>query len=434
MQLINPEKIEEYSSLNEKQKEFIKNAISNKNIFLTGEAGTGKSFAVKTLIKLFEAFDINYALTASTGVAALNIGGQTLHSWMGIGLAEETADYLADKIKKRKDIAYRIKNTSFLIIDEISMIKGDLFDKIDFILKKIRRKKEPFGGLNLILCGDPFQLPPVFKYDEKESFFFESEAYKNGSFLPQILTEQHRQESGSELLSILSDLRLGNTSKIDKLNGRLIPPPQDIPITKLYCLNKDVEKFNQEKLSELQTPEKIYEANDTGSEIFIKALDKNCIVPRTLKLKVGAQVMLCVNVSVENGLVNGSIGRVEAFTDSGVLVDFGHDSFTIPRHTWEMKEQVFDGAKSSFKTKAKRTQIPLKLAWATSVHKAQGLTLDKVSVNLQEAFAAGQVYVALSRVKDINGLWLETPVNKNKVFTNKKCLDFYQQIVKSYEK
>jgi len=370
------------------------------------------------------------ARTASTGVAAFNIGGQTIHSWLGIGWGEEDVKYLIEKVKKNKKAQDRIKRTNVLILDEVSMIKGDLMDKMDVILKYFRHSEKPFGGITLVLSGDPFQLAPVWKADEVRQFFFEGRSYREGEFKVIQMNKIVRQ-TDKAFIELLNRIRFGDVSDLSLLETRMNKPiPEGIKPVEIYCKNADVDRINKEKLAELKTPVKFYRCRDSGQPYHTDAFNKNCPAPEVLELKVGARVMLLVNENVKEGLVNGAIGTVRGFTTEGVSVQFDKDSLIVGEHQWEIKEQEVGISGMQYKVVATRRQIPLRVAWAVSAHKTQGCTFDHAYVDMSSAFSEGQIYTSLSRVRSLDGLYL-TDFDPSRIKVDSKCLDFYRNLNKT---
>lgn len=419
--------------LNTLQKYFVDQALRGANLFLTGQAGTGKSYTLSALMSEFTKRRIAYGITATTGIAALNVQGSTIHSWAGIGLGEEDAATLAGKVNKNKRAAERIRKTKVLIIDEISMCSKELFEKLDQVFRVVRRKFNlPFGGIQLILVGDWLQLPPVARQYEK-SFCFESEIWKTARIRNVTLTEIVRQDATGSFAKLLSKIRTGEyeDADLDLLDSRFgFKFPNDgIKPVVLYCTNRNVEAFNNKELSKLEGEAVHHDAEDSGQANYIAFFDRNCPAPKVLSLKVGAQVMLLHNLSVEGGLVNGSIGVVEAFTPGKApVVRFANGAQeVIQKHTWEAKEQVFDDNGGwRMRTAAKREQFPLKLAWSMTVHKSQGSTIDRVQLDASDAFEEGMIYVALSRVRSLDCLSIKS-IDYSKIKVNQKCKRFYEQ-------
>jgi ATP-dependent DNA helicase PIF1 len=420
----------EWNSLTELQKEFFRKFFQRKNIFLTGPAGTGKSYAVNLLFRFLDSKAIFYGKTATTGVAALNIGGTTIHSWSGMGIAEEQGMDLINRVKDNTRAANRIKSCKVLVIDEISMAKSELIEKLDIVCQVIRDDGRPFGGIQVVFVGDFLQLPPVFDKLENEQFAFDSEAWKSAKIRVIHLTEIVRQHDEPHFAKFLNEVRMGVAKDLKMLNECIDRefPDDGIKPVKLFCKNVDVNVYNGKELEKIKHPSRTYGSMDEGGEAWKQFFDKNCPAPTYLKLKRGAQVILLVNKDVENGLVNGSVGVVENLYDNCVEVRFEQGLFVIEQHAWEVKQNEFDHLTQGMKKTviAKRRQLPLKLAWALTIHKAQGSTLDRAEIDITEAFAAGQVYVALSRVRNLKSLSVK-PFSSKKITVNKKCIDFYKK-------
>lgn len=344
------------------------------NCLLSGEAGSGKSYLVKALVDFLRKERINVAVCGSTGVAAFNIGGQTLHSFAGLGLADDPISQLISDVMKKGKVKERIRATDVLFLDEVSMIKGDLLDKVDAVFRAVRRRPEPFGACQVVFIGDWLQLAPVFKGDEVQTLAFQSPAWKDADVQTVVLKEQMRQQDDKVLLKVLNDIRIGKVDSLHLLDGRIGAtfPSDGIEPVRIFCKNVDVDAFNRQRLAQLTTPARTYVARDSGSPYHIDAFNRNCPAPQTLELKVGAQVMLLTNIDTEvKGLVNGAIGVVKAFMLDGVKVQFRHATAIVDHNEWHLKEQEvgLDGKTMMNKIKATRRQIPLRLAWANTVHK-----------------------------------------------------------------
>jgi ATP-dependent exoDNAse (exonuclease V) alpha subunit len=422
----------EWSGLTQDQKDFVTIFFSKGNVFITGSAGVGKSYVVSLLAKFLASRSLHMAKTSSTGVSAFNIGGQTLHSWMGIGLGDEDVKSLIEKIRKSKKAKERIKAAKVLLIDEISMIKSDLLDKVDIILKYFRYSSEPFGGIKILFSGDFLQLGAVFKPGEEKGYVFNSRSWKEADVTVSHLQEIVRQDNSGQFAALLNQLRFGNISNIGLLKSRIgIPVPPDLRPVFIYCRNMDVDRVNKEKLSAIQAPSKFFAAKDSGLPHHIEQFNRNCPAAKSIELKKGAQVMLLANIDARNGHVNGSIGVVTAFTNEGVQVKFKSGSLIVAETQWEIKEQEATIAgQIRYKVVATRNQIPLKVAYAISAHKAQGQTLDCAFVDMNEAFASGQVYLALSRVRDLESLYLED-FCPSRVRADEECVRFYRSLEKT---
>jgi ATP-dependent exoDNAse (exonuclease V) alpha subunit len=311
------------------------------------------------------------------------------------------------------------------------MANGDLMNKLDLVLKYFRRSNDPFGGIQLVCAADWLQLPPVFKNGEKQEFAFQSRSWREATFSVVILKQIVRQQENSVLLRVLNELRVGNTDSLHLLEPRIGATWEDSEIepVRIFCKNIDVDGYNRERLDQLKTQAKVYEAHDSSGEYATDYFNKNCPAPQTLELRLGAQVMLLTNIDTNKGLVNGSIGVVKAFGPQGVTVKFAAGgTAVIERVNWEQKEQeVAADGKIRYKVVAQRNQIPLKVAYASTVHKCQGMTLDRAIIDVADAFSSGQAYVALSRVRDMESLSLAGAIPASAIQVNPACVRFYQE-------
>jgi ATP-dependent exoDNAse (exonuclease V) alpha subunit len=412
--------------LNENQLKFVRSFFQGKNIFLGGSAGTGKSFVIKTLFDYLQTNRKSVAKTSTTGISAFNIGGVTIYSFMGIGLGEEDTKTLISKVAKNKKAKDRILNAKTILIDECSMLKASLLEKIVGIFRYYRHNKLP----QFIFVGDFLQLQPIWKNDETKEYCFNSEEWDKLEIEPIILKKIIRQDNSSEFASLLNRIRIGDTSDLsllEKAIDRKFPDDGIHPI-RVFCKNIDVNKYNAEKLAQIPTPLKVYKSKDSGLPHHIESFDKNCNAPKILELKVGAQVMLLRNIDTEGGFVNGSIGVVTGYSTEGVVVKFINGKKNVSEETWEIKEQEATvTGEIKYKVVATRTQIPLKIAFASSVHKTQGLTIDRAVVDMNGAFTSGQVYTALSRVRDIDSLSLvDFPTSR--IWVDRESINFYKKI------
>lgn len=423
---------DDYTTLTPSQRAFVDLYYAGHNLFLTGEAGTGKSHVLRSLFDYLRDHGVAVAKTASTGIAAFNIGGQTIHSWAGMGLAEGDAHEVLRNVKKNKKAIARMKQTKVLVLDEVSMIRGDLLDKLDIVLKYMRGSNRPFGGVQLILTGDFLQLPAIFKRGEVKTLAFQSRSWREANIQPALLTEIVRQGEDGDFARLLGQIRVGDTSGLKLLASRVNAPLPDAEIepTRIFCKNIEVDTFNRERLADIEQPLHTFASKDWGEERYIQQFDKHCQAAKVLYLKVGAQVMLLQNLDVKRGLVNGSVGVVKGFAHDGVRVRFRYETVTVEMGQWEIKEQrVSVGGVLQYQTVATRSQYPLKLAYALSVHKSQGTTLDCAIVDMSEAFAESQVYVALSRVRNLQSLFLHD-FPSSAIRVNEDCLAFYRALEK----
>lgn len=418
-------------TLTASQGRFADTLFTGANCFLTGEAGTGKSYLLQALFDFLSANRVNVGRCALTGVAAFQIGGQTLHSFCGIGLGDEPLENLLLKVAKNGKAKARMKAIDVLFIDEISMAKGDLLDKVDGVLRNVRYSALPWGGVQIVATGDFLQLPPVFKTDERQQLAFQCEAWRNAGLQSVVLKEVVRQQGDQTLLQVARDIRVGRTNSLHLLASRVDAafPDDGIEPVRLFCKNVDVGRYNAERLEALPGKVTTFKARDMGQPYHTDAFNRNCPAPQELDLKVGALVTLLVNLDVDQGLVNGSVGVVKAFSSGGVRVQFKSGTALVELAEWHIKEQEagVDG-KVRFKTVATRRQMPLKLAWAGSVHKAQGQTLDRVILDVREAFAEGQIYVALSRVRNLESLSIVGSIPAEAIRVNRDCVRFYREL------
>lgn len=366
--------------------------------FLTGAAGSGKSYVLRQYVQYLKEHGITYAVTASTGIAGTHIDGMTIHSWSGIGIEESITDAYIDALSEKPAVYKRYTNTSVLIIDEISMLHASFLDMLDRIAKSMRRNERPFGGMQVVFCGDFFQLPPITSNMEDNPFAYASRAWKDAKPVICYLTEQHRQED-DVLSSVLNQIRNGDVddSVFEQLALRKeISESKHHP--KLYTHNADVDAINEKAFNELGGEEVSYYMDSTGKANLVESLKKNCLAPEELRLKVGAKVM-CIKNDPERKYTNGSLGVIAAFEDETPVIDLHNGKrIRIQATSWRIEEEG--------KVKAEISQLPLKHAWAITIHKSQGMTLDAAEIDLSKAFAYGMGYVALSRLKSIHGLRL----------------------------
>lgn len=375
--------------------------LSGESVLLTGPAGAGKTYVLNQFIKFAKNDGKHVSVTATTGLAATHIGGNTIHSWSGIGIHDSLPNEFGKHLSKgRKEI---IEKTDVLVIDEISMLHNYRLDMVDEVCRQVRDKDEPFGGIQVILSGDFFQLPPVNRGDSRAgSFVVSSNVWQEFDPVICYLAEQHRQDD-EELLDILNALRSGDIRRhhAQRLLDRVgVEPSGDEPITELHTVNVDVDRINEQKLEALDGDEVFYTQTSTGAKSYLESLQKSVLAPSVLRLKKGALVMAVKNAT-DRKYANGSLGRVTDFdpvTEYPVVEFYSGRTVSMVPDTWEMR----DGDKK----RASISQIPLRLAWAITVHKSQGMTLDAAKIDLRKAFVEGMGYVALSRVRDLPNLYL----------------------------
>ncbi|MCD0187874.1 AAA family ATPase [Acinetobacter sp. PW68] len=389
-----------------KQETALKLLKAGENVFLTGSAGAGKTYTLNQYINYLKARKVPVAITASTGIAATHMNGMTIHTWAGIGIKDFLSDADLKNMKERKYLKEHLENAQVLIIDEISMLHAKQLNLVNQVLKYFKDSDDAFGGIQVIVAGDFFQLPPVGKNDERnrDKFCFMSDAWVEAKFRVCYLTEQHRQ--GDDYLNdILNAIR---AQSIDHQHIQALEHTrhQDIgdTFTRLYTHNMDVDNINFKHLNEIETESKQFDAVCDGNQKLIETLKSSVRAPEILNLKKHAKVMFVKN-NFDMGYINGSLGEVIGFEDDddhGILPKVKLTDGTVllvEPETWSVENDAG-------KTIASFQQIPLRLAWAITIHKSQGMTLEAAEINLSHTFEKGQGYVALSRLKSLSGLRL----------------------------
>ncbi|MEK7600283.1 MAG: AAA family ATPase [Patescibacteria group bacterium] len=385
-----------------RQKQALRVMMDGDSVFLTGAPGAGKTYVLNQFVSRARNAGKRVAVTASTGIAASHINGTTIHSWSGLGILDHLSDEDLSRLADSDRLIKRYNSVDVLIIDEVSMLHGARLDMVNQLAKALRQSDKPFGGLQIILVGDLFQLPPISRGTREFDFIHLSDAW--AELNPKIcyLTEQHRQQGNDSLLQILEAMRLG---QVDEGHGELLQDrlavsvPEDLVVTKLYSHNLDVDAINQRHLDEIDERSHTFEMRTKGSRAKLDQLAKSLLAPDALELKVGAEVMFVAN-NFADGFVNGSRGRVVELDSDGPVVQLhAGRKITVEPHSWSLSE---DG-----KVRAEITQLPLRLAWAITIHKSQGMSLDAAEIDLSRAFTPGMGYVALSRVRSLDGLYLK---------------------------
>jgi ATP-dependent DNA helicase PIF1 len=416
----------------------------NNNIVIIGPGGVGKSKVVKTMYEYIKKeTNKKMYLTSTTGISAYSIGGVTIHSLFGIGTGDLDIDSLIKKVSRKKMYKDRILNTDILVIDESSMLSADLFEKLHFLCQSIRRNKLFFGGIQIIFSMDPLQLLPVFNknkdlyknVDERlivESPIF-NKYFKKDNII--ILKENFRQKNDPVFINLLSRIRNGIHTKedIDILNLRKIIPEDQSSHVHLVTSNKKAQIINDTELSKLNTKSVKFTSTFKCSgkdkdikELILKELQYqfNQKGINDLVLKKSCRVMLIKNINIETGLVNGAVGTISDFVQDQStnylvpIVEFDNGTReVITPIAWELE---LDNCKGT------AMQIPLMLAYSITCHKSQSLTLESAVLDLDDAFCDAQVYVALSRLRALDGLYLKS-FNPAKIKVNKKMKDFIDQ-------
>ncbi len=409
---------------------------SNTNMFITGKAGTGKSFLLKYFVKTTSK---KVLVLAPTGIAALNANGVTIHSVFGWDNLKSNLDDITNKTLKLKSEKRQVlKNVETIIIDEISMVRSDVFEKIDKILRIINNVDLPFAGKQMLLFGDLFQLPPIADKRETEylkdvfgsKYFFSSNAYKSGSFEFFELSINHRQKEDTAYFKILNNIREGKILENDlkTLNKRTNYENDELRrVVRLLPRKDDVEKINQKELDEIPAKEYVfnstvmYKDNDLTFDI-----EKNLPISETLKLKLGALVMMVTN-DENHRWVNGTLAIISKISEKQIMVKINGRDYEVFPSSFTQQESVYEDGKIMYKTVCEVIQYPIVLAYAITIHKSQGMTYRKIACNVSDCFESGQVYVALSRCTSIDGLYLLKKVNKKILGVETEVLNFYKK-------
>ena len=404
-------------------------ADTNSSFFLTGRAGTGKTTFLR---KVQQMVNKQFITLAPTGVAAILAGGDTIHSFFGLPMDVCTPGTMGKMSEAR---ILTLVHTDTIIIDEVSMVRCDIIDAVDYTMRKVLRSMQPFGGKQVIFVGDMFQLPPVVKqgaehdlmhdlYRTDDFFFYKADVIKRMRLVKIEFQKVYRQED-QDFLRILENVRLNKTTpeNLMHLNERVCQPTkEDGTVITLASLNRTADTINQQRLAEIEAEEYTYEGTVTG-----KFEEKRFPVDLTLKLKVGAQVMFTRN-DPQKRWVNGTIGTVSKLTKDEIRVTTdGGDTYVVPCCSWESYSYEYDRETRKMKKEQTGTftQYPLRLAWAITVHKSQGMTFDKMYLDLSRGmFAAGQLYVALSRVRSLEGLYLSRPIIPQYAHTSREVLAY----------
>jgi ATP-dependent exoDNAse (exonuclease V) alpha subunit len=390
-----------------KQETALKLLKAGENVFLTGSAGAGKTYTLNQYINYLKARKVSVAITASTGIAATHMNGMTIHTWAGIGIKDFLSEEDLKRMKERKYLKEHLENAQVLIIDEISMLHAKQLNLVNQVLKYFKESDEAFGGIQVIVAGDFFQLPPVGKNDERnrDKFCFMSDAWVEAKFRVCYLTEQHRQ--GNDYLNDILNAIRAQAITPEHRSALHSTRQQNVgdTYTRLYTHNMDVDSINFKHLNEIDQEPRQFDAQCDGNEKLIETLKSSVRAPEALTLKKHAKVMFVKN-NFDMGYINGSLGEVIGFEDDdehGVLPKVKLTDGTtliVEPETWSVDNEAG-------KTIASFQQIPLRLAWAITIHKSQGMTLEAAEIDLSHTFEKGQGYVALSRLKTLMGLRLK---------------------------
>lgn len=445
----------------DEQSRILRAVSDGKSVFITGSAGTGKTMLLKEIIKKLRKMHgkSRVYVTASTGVAACALNGQTLHSFAGVGVVDRAClgsevvldgkglrNCLLNKVFSDRRALRRWENAKALVIDEISMVDAELFENLEFLSREIRGEKDKvWGGLQVVGCGDFLQLPPIIHKDDAASgkeFAFEADCW-DSTFDEQAELFTVFRQADTRLVKMLQGIRRGKCDFTDfqLIKGCYTDVEPEESVVRLYPRNADVNKVNEMRLSSLGKKRYVYNAVDTGKDPWRRQLMQG-VTPTQLEIAEGARVMLTKNLDVKQKLVNGAVGTVIGFKETnatavrklgsndglGLLPIVKFDSgreLVVDRESWYVME--------GDQIRAQRIQIPLVLAWAMSIHKCQGMTLERLHTNLSKAFGYGMVYVALSRVTSLEGLHL-SGFKLSKIKAHPKVLQFYESFGMKQEK
>jgi len=373
------------------------------NVFITGSAGTGKTYLLNQYTFYLKSRKIIPTIVAPTGIAASHLQGQTIHSFFSLGIRDTIDEYYIESLLEKKYLQTRFSKLKVLIVDEISMVSPEMFLAMDKILRAFKKNNTPFGGVQTILSGDFFQLPPISKFPKEKRFAWQSPSWKELGLKTCYLQEKFRQDD-NVLISILDEIRSGSVSakNYEILNSRH-HKELDISFTptKLYTHNVDVDRINSDELNKITNPAHSFAYKSEGTSKNIEKIFKSSLVLQEISLKKDAVVMFIKN-NHDLGYVNGTTGVVIDFNkETGLpIVKTSYGSvIKVALEEWSMEND-------SGNVVAKVSQVPLKLAWAITIHKSQGMTLDSAEIDLSKTFEVGQGYVALSRIKNIEGLRL----------------------------
>ena len=393
------------------------------NVYLTGQPGSGKTFLLNQYIDFLKKHNVEVGVTASTGIAATHMNGITIHSWSGIGIKDELNQKDLQQLLKKPRLKKRFRNTKVLIIDEVSMLHAHRLDLVEQVIRAFKGNNfQPLESIQMVLCGDFFQLPPVGRQNEPPPRFVNhSNAWRNMNLQVCYLTEQWRQ-TDQEYLTVLNDIRTNtvNDRTVSLLQKRYRAEiAGEVEPTKLYTHNIDVDRKNEQELAKIKARPHRFIMKSTGPSPLVNLLKQSCLAPEELVLKLNVPVLFVKN-NFNKGYVNGTLGKVVDFEEESPVVEtIDGEQIIITPEQWSIEE--------GGEIKAKIIQLPLRLAWAITIHKSQGMNLDAAEIDLSRCFEPGMGYVALSRVRSLLGIRL-MGLNNMAIQVNKEALDLNRQL------
>lgn len=404
-------------NLNPQQKKALKVLLQGKqNVFLTGAAGTGKSYVIKLLREIKKLNNDTIPMVASTGAASLLVNGVTFNSYFGLGIMAGGVEMTIENAITNRTVCERIVYTDTIIIDEISMISASVLKAANLLCQRVRQNKKFFGGMRVIAVGDFFQLGPYSETD-KVDWVFDGPCWKQGKFKKIELTTIMRTKD-KKFLDVLAKVRHGKVDATVKkfLNSRLVKNIDQFDGPRIFSRNHEVDSYNTKRLSQLTTPLFSFKTQYAGEPFAVNRIKENLVIPDVLQIRKGALVMMRVN-NFQEGYVNGTVGTVVGITE---------DVLTIKKTSGEtihVKKHIFEFVNGSGEVIGRARNFPMTLAWAVTIHKAQGASIDKALVSLDRLWLHGQAYTALSRLSSAGGLYI-TSWNKESFLIDKKVLKF----------
>lgn len=407
-------------NLNPEQKKLLKVLLNTKqNLFITGAAGSGKSYVIKLFREVKKISGDHIPMVASTGVASLLVNGVTFNSYFGLGIMAGGLDTTIKNAINNRSVCERIVYTDTIIIDEISMISATTFQAANLLCQRVRNNKKFFGGIRVIAVGDFLQLGP-YSDTPKIDWVFEGKDWKSGK-LKNIQLKKVMRTKDKKFLDVLAKVRIGKVDASVKkfLNQHLVKGKFDDPTCpRIYSRNHQVDSYNLQKLAEIKTPVLTFQTQYVGEKAAVDKMKDNLVIPETIQIKIGSLVMMRVN-NFQDGFVNGTIGTVVGIQQELLTIR------TVAGKNITVKKHIFESLNGSGEIVAKARNFPLILAWAITIQKCQGVSIDKALISLDRLWLHGQAYTALSRLSKAQGLHLSC-WDKSSFIVDKKVLKYYK--------